>query len=151
MWLTVSVLLTNPPMTVVITNGFSVAPSMEATANTVDAVSSFAVPGFGGLISNVLLGAAGLYAAARGARYKNASEIATDSSVALVKAIEATRIGLHTLPPDKAIMGAKIDDHLLEQIQTAVGKTGDVAAFVAQLVADHTGSTTSQTLGKKLS
>ena len=145
------VLLTNPPMTVVITNGFAVAPSMEATANTVGAVSSFAVPGFGGLISNVLLGAAGLYAAARGAKYKTASQIATDSSVALVKAIEATRVGLNSLPPDKAALGAKIDSHLLEQIEAAVGKTGDVAAFIAQLVADHTGSTTSETLSSKLS
>jgi len=145
------VYLTNPPISIVLTNGFDVAPSVQSSTATVGALSSFALPGFGGLISNVLLGAAGLYAAARSAKFQKVGEIATGGATALVKAIEATRVGLNSLPADKSVLGGKIDDHLLEQIEAAVGKTGDVAAFISQLVADHTGNTTSQTLAQKLS
>ena len=146
------VYLTNPPISIVLTNGFDVAPSVANSTGVVGAASNFALPGFGGLISNVLLGAAGLYDAARSAKYQKAGEIATGGATALVKAIEATRVGLNSLPPDKAVLGGKIDDHLLDQIESYVGKTGEVAAFVSQLVSAHTGDTTSaQTLAQKLS
>lgn len=142
--------MTNPPMTIVVTNGFDVAPAVNVVANTAGAASGFVIPGFGGLISNGLLALAGLYAAARGSKYQKASEVATSGATALVKAIEATRIGLNSLPADKAMLGGKIDEHLLEQIETAVGKTGDVAQFIAKLVEDHTGNTTSSTLAQKI-
>ena len=144
------VMLSNPPVTIVVTNGFELAPAVTSATNTMGTVTNFALPGFGSLISNALLAVVGLYAAVRGSRYQKASEVATSGATALVKAIEATRVGLNSLPADKAILGGKIDAHLLEQIETAVGKTGDVAAFIAQLVEDHTGNTTGSTLAQKL-
>jgi hypothetical protein len=145
------VILSNPPVTIVVTNGFELAPAVTSATNTVGTVTNFALPGFGSLVSNALLAVVGLYAAARGSRYQKASEVATSGATALVKAIEATRVGLNSLPADKAILGGKIDSHLLEQIETAVGKTGDVAAFIAHLVENNTGNTTGSTLAQKLS
>ena len=144
------VYLTNPPITLVLTNGFEVAPSVQTSANVVGAVSSVAVPGFGGLISNGLLALAGVYAAVRGSKYQKASEIATSGATALVKAIEQTRIGLNTLPADKAVIGKVVDDHLIDQIEAAVGKTGDVATFISQLVEQHTADTKAPTLAQKV-
>ena len=146
------VTVTNPPFVVLVTNGWTVAPQVETGAMTAGALSNLVVPGFGGLVSNGLMGLAGLLASVWGASQKKKADIATDAAAGLVKGIEGFRIGLQTIPPDRipSNLTGKLDSHLLTQLEDAIGKTGEAAAFIADLVDTHTGKTTS-TLAKTLS
>ena len=139
--------ITQPPITVITTNGFTVAPAVDSVSNVGGALLNTVAPGFGGLLSNGLLALAGLYAAYRGRQYKKTSELANDAAVALVKGIEGTRVALKNLPPDTKILGKTVDEHLLGQILEAVGKSGELAAFVAKTVEENTGNTNVPKMG----
>lgn len=117
-----------PPITVITTNAWAVAPPTTALIGTVGAVANVAAPGTGTLASGALTLLAAGWAAFNTWRARRNE----GGAAALVKGIESFRTGLAGTS-----VGQQLDTHLLGALQDATAAAG-VAPYVDALVEQHT-------------
>jgi len=124
-----------PATWTIVTNGWEQRPGVDSSIQVASGAANIVAPGAGTLASLVLSGILGVWLTFLNRK----ANTATDTAAGLVKGVEAFRQAALLTP-----LGAKMSEHLLDQIKANVLPATQAGLFLEKLVDEHTGNTKGQ-------